>query len=56
MRFVVIGGVDEEGYGTLGAQATTGPSDPGLNEKELSEARRFGERFARLTRQIRGPR
>ncbi len=53
MRYILIGGVDAEGYGTLGAQATTGPDDPGLSEKELAEARRFGERFARLTRQVR---
>ena len=53
MRFTVIGGVDAEGYGTLGPEATTGSADPGLSEKELEEARRFGERFARLTRQIR---
>ncbi len=52
MRFLVMGGVDAEGFGTLGAQATTGPDDPGLSEKELAEARRFGERFARLTRHI----
>jgi len=53
MRFVVVGGVEAEGYGTLGAEATTGPADPGVSEKELEEARQFGERFARLTRQMR---
>ncbi len=53
MRFIVIGGVDEEGFGTLGPQATTGAADPGISEREREEARRFGERFARLTRQIR---
>ena len=53
MRFLVIGAVDAEGYGTLGPEATTGAADPGLSPKELEEARRFGERFARLTRQIR---
>ena len=53
MRFVVIGGLDAEGYGTTGTQATTGPDDPGLSGKELEEARRFGERFARLTRRFR---
>lgn len=50
MRFMVIGGVDVDGFGTLGAEATTGTADPGLSEKELEEARKFGERFARLTR------
>lgn len=49
MRFVVIGGEEPDGFGTLGAQATTGESDPGLSEAELAEARRFGERFARMT-------
>jgi len=53
MRFTVIGGVDDQGFGTLGPEATTGPADPGLSDKELDEGRRFGERFARMTRQIR---
>lgn len=53
MRFLVVGGVDPYGFGTLGPQATTGPDDPGVSEKELEEARQFGERFARYTRQIR---
>jgi len=53
MRFVVVGGVDADGFGTLGPQATTGPADPGVSEKELDEGRQFGERFARFTRQFR---
>jgi len=53
MRFVVVGGVDPYGFGTLGPQATTGPDDPGISEKELEEARQYGERFARVTRQMR---
>lgn len=53
MRFIVIGGVDSDGFGTLGPQATTGPADPGISDKELEEGRRFGERFARMTRQLR---
>jgi NAD(P)H dehydrogenase (quinone) len=52
MRFLVVGGVDAEGFGILGAQATTGPSSPGLDDVELEEGRRFGERFARLTSRI----
>ena len=51
-KFVIIGGEDAAGFGTLGAQATTGPSDPGLSEAELAEARRFGARFARLTKKL----
>lgn len=49
MRFVVVGGDEPDGFGTLGPQATTGESDPGLSDAELAEARRFGERFARMT-------
>jgi NAD(P)H dehydrogenase (quinone) len=49
MRFVVVGGEEADGFGTLGAQATTGESDPGLSEAELDEARRFGKRFASMT-------
>jgi NAD(P)H dehydrogenase (quinone) len=53
MRYTVIGGVDADGFGTLGPEATTGTADPGLSESELTEARHFGERFARLTAQYR---
>jgi NAD(P)H dehydrogenase (quinone) len=49
MRFVVVGGEEADGFGTLGAQATTGETDPGLSEAELEEARRFGKRFASMT-------
>jgi NAD(P)H dehydrogenase (quinone) len=56
MRFTVIGGVDAEGFGTLGPEATTGAADPGISYKELEEARQFGERFARFTLKMRGPR
>jgi NAD(P)H dehydrogenase (quinone) len=48
MRFVVAGGVNSEGYGTLGPMAVTGPASPGIDDKEKAEARAFGERFARL--------
>jgi NAD(P)H dehydrogenase (quinone) len=53
MRFMVIGGVNDEGFGSLGPQAVTGGSPPGVNDRDRAEARRFGERFARLTRQFR---
>lgn len=56
MRYLIVGGVDSEGFGTLGPEATTGPADPGVSDKEKEEARRFGERFARVTRQIRAAR
>jgi NAD(P)H dehydrogenase (quinone) len=52
MRFIVIGGVNDEG-GSLGPQAVTGGSPPGVNDRDRAEARRFGERFARLTWQFR---
>jgi NAD(P)H dehydrogenase (quinone) len=54
MRFTIVGGSDAEGFGTLGPQATTAGKPPGVNAAALEEARRFGERFARLTRQYRG--
>jgi hypothetical protein len=53
MRFMVIGGVNDEGFGSLGPQAVTGGSPPGVNDRDRAEARRFGERFARLTWQFR---
>jgi len=53
MRFVIIGGVSDENYGSLGPQAVTGGSPAGVNDRQRTEARRFGERFARLTRQFR---
>jgi NAD(P)H dehydrogenase (quinone) len=53
MRFVIVGGVNEEGFGSLGPQAVTGGKPPGINDRDRAEARRFGERFARITRQLR---
>ena len=52
MRFVVIGGVETDGFGTLGAAATTGPADPGLSEDEFEAARLSGARFARITAEL----
>jgi NAD(P)H dehydrogenase (quinone) len=56
MRFTVVGGVDDAEFGTLGPEATTGKADPGISAKEQEEARRFGARFARFTRQMRAGR
>lgn len=53
MRFTIIGGVDAEGFGTLGPQATTAGKPGNVPAADLEEARAFGERFARLTRQYR---
>lgn len=50
MRFAVIGGVLDGGYGSLGAQAF-GSITPAARE----DARRFGERFARMTARFRKP-
>ncbi|HOK45472.1 MAG TPA: NAD(P)H-dependent oxidoreductase [Bryobacteraceae bacterium] len=47
MRFIVIGGVDEEGYGTTGAQATTAGEEKG-------SARRNGKRRGALGSASRG--
>jgi NAD(P)H dehydrogenase (quinone) len=54
MRFVVIGGLNREGYGNLGPQAVTAGPAPGVPAAELEEARRYGERFAKLTLQFSG--
>jgi NAD(P)H dehydrogenase (quinone) len=48
MRYTIVGGVDAEGYGTLGPQATGAP-----DAIAQEEGRAFGERFARLTKQYR---
>jgi NAD(P)H dehydrogenase (quinone) len=53
MRFVIVGGVNGDGFGSLGPQAVTGGKPPGVNDGDRAEARRFGERFARLTSQWR---
>jgi len=53
MRFTVVGGVDAEGFGTLGPQATTGPGSKGVDAVAVEEGRAFGERLARLTKQSR---
>jgi NAD(P)H dehydrogenase (quinone) len=53
MRFVIVGGVNQEGFGSLGPQAVTAGKPPGVNDGDRADARRFGERFARLTRQLR---
>ena len=49
MRFVIVGGVNQDGFGTLGAQAATAGKPPGVNEGDRADARRLGERIARLT-------
>ena len=53
MRFVIVGGVNEEEFGTLGPQAVTGDTPPGVSVRDRADARRFGERFARITLHLR---
>jgi NAD(P)H dehydrogenase (quinone) len=53
LRFVIVGGVNEEGFGSLGPQAATAGKPPGIDDRDRADARRFGERFARITRQLR---
>ncbi len=52
-RMLVAGPLyeDEEGddkWGEIGVTAMTGPLDPGVGPKELEQARRLGDRLARL--------
>ena len=42
-QMIVISGV-----GGFGASATTGPTSPGINEKELADARDLGKRVAEV--------
>ena len=49
MRFVIVGGVNDEEFGTLGPQSVTGGSPKGVGARDRADARRFGERFARIT-------
>jgi NAD(P)H dehydrogenase (quinone) len=43
-QMVVVGG-----GGAFGASATTGPDSPGIDDKELAEARELGKRVAEVT-------
>jgi NAD(P)H dehydrogenase (quinone) len=53
MRFVIVGGVNDEEFGTLGPQSVTAGVPPGVSVKDRADARRFGERFARITLRLR---
>jgi NAD(P)H dehydrogenase (quinone) len=53
MRFVIVGGVNDEEFGTLGPQSVTGGTPPGVSARDRADARRFGERFAHLTLRLR---
>jgi NAD(P)H dehydrogenase (quinone) len=43
-QMVVVGG-----GGAFGASATTGPDSPGIDDKELAEARELGKRVVEIT-------
>ena len=56
-RMIVAGPLyeDEEGediWGELGVTAMTGPLDPGVSPEELDQARRLGDRLARLAKKF----
>jgi NAD(P)H dehydrogenase (quinone) len=53
MRFLIVGAVDEEGYGRLGAAAVVAPPAKTPTDAAMAAGRRFGERFARITKQVR---
>ena len=46
LRFVIVGGVNDQEFGTLGPQS--------VGAAGVADARRFGERFARVTLRLRG--
>ncbi len=52
MRFVAVGGVEGEGFGTLGPEATTPDPKSPMTPEETAAARASGERFARLTKRV----
>lgn len=45
---MIVAGPLYESWGTFGASAVTDEPDPGVSEYELNDARRLGERVARL--------
>jgi NAD(P)H dehydrogenase (quinone) len=49
---MIVVGPLYEGWGTFGSSARTAPPDEGVNEEELNDARRLGERVARVALKI----
>lgn len=45
---MIVAGPLYESWGTFGASARTAPPDEGVNEEELQDARRLGERLAQI--------
>ncbi len=46
---MIVAGPLYESWGTFGASAITAPPDEGISEGELDDARRLGERIAKVT-------
>ena len=56
-RMIVVGPLHETRtarFGAMGATAVTGRSDPGLNDGELENARKLGNRVATITKRLHG--
>lgn len=51
---MIVAGPLYESWGTFGASAVTDAPDPGVSEYELNDARRLGERVARLALKLKG--
>ncbi len=51
---MIVAGPLYESWGTFGASAVTDAPDPGISEHELDDARRLGERVARLALKLKG--
>lgn len=51
---MIVAGPLYESWGTFGASAVTDAPDPGISEYELDDARRLGERVARLALKLKG--
>jgi NAD(P)H dehydrogenase (quinone) len=56
-RMIVVGPLHETPtarFGAMGATAVTGRSDPGVDDQELENARKLGNRVASITKRLHG--
>ena len=51
---MIVVGPLYESWGTFGSSARTAPPDEGVNEEEMDDARRLGERVARVAMKMKG--
>lgn len=51
---MIVVGPLYESWGTFGSSARTAPPDEGVNEEEMDDARRLGERIARVALKMKG--